>query len=201
MTVDEAATVAKIAVATTIRGELDPEVWEFWLMHLLPLPYESTHRRVSAHVASTKWCSSLAELLDAAGIPAAARADLTRAVRDGGRFVADLRSITGWSYVAPHAELPRGAVEAAAVAAEPPERAALPPPPPDPERQREVADRLRRLAEEKQASASERRAQSIREAIRLEAELAAADARFAEELELARAAEKSGALEEELVPW
>ncbi len=157
MTVDEAMTVAKLAVAATVRTQIDAEVWEFWLAHLLPLEYDRTLGRVSAYVASHKWCSTLAELLDAAGIPEDARADLVRCVREGGRFVPDLRSMSGWSYVPPGAELPQGAQEAAAIAAMPPERLALPPPPKSAEELAALKERLQQLAEAKRVVERERK--------------------------------------------
>lgn len=126
MTPDEAGRVMKIATAGAVARDLEPERFAFLIQHLLPLPYERTRDNVHRYVANNKWISSLEELCDAAGLPdddpragVRARTDLTIAVREGGRLVSDLRAVSGWSYVAPGAALPPGAVEAEQLRAAP----------------------------------------------------------------------------------
>jgi hypothetical protein len=148
VTAAEAKAVLAVALGGTVAREMDADALKFMRSHLLPLPYAPVASRVHDHVAAHKWCSCLAELLDACGMPPAARTDLTRAVREGGALVRDLRSMTGWSYVAPGEEPPPGAIEAAAVAEAPASVRALPPrTAAAEERARAVADRVAALAE------------------------------------------------------
>jgi len=126
MSPHEATQVIRIALEGAVQQALDDDRVRFLAMHLGPLPFERTRDAVHRHVASNKWISSLAELLDACGLPPdepraglTARADLVRAVRDGGRLVPDLRSVSGWAYVPDGAALPPGAVEAARIAGAP----------------------------------------------------------------------------------
>jgi hypothetical protein len=148
MTPVEAKKLVTLAIGATVARDMDRETLLFLQSHLLPLPYAAVAPRIHRHAAHAKWCTCLAELLDACDLPARARDDLVRAVDQGGRVVPDLRSATGWSYVAPGEPLPRGAVEAAAVAAEPAAPPAGPPAlPPGPAVIRGVLlDRDRRIA-------------------------------------------------------
>jgi hypothetical protein len=139
-----------IALAGAVQREGDQQGMQFLQRHLLPLPFVRTRDEVHRYVASNKWVGSLAELLDACGVPEAARPDLVRAVRDGGQMVRDLRSMSGWSYVAPGENPPPGALEAAAVAAEsvtaPAQPRALPAIPAPAEVRGFILDRDRRIA-------------------------------------------------------
>jgi hypothetical protein len=130
MTPKEAERVLLTAIGAAAAREMDPETLLLLQSHLVPLPYERTRDHVLRYAIGHKWVSSLQELCEAAGVPASAAADLVRAVLEGGQLVRDLRSASGWSYVAPNDPLPRGALEAAAVAGEsvapPPEPPALP---------------------------------------------------------------------------
>lgn len=177
MTHEEAKKVVAIALAGSVARDTDGDTLKFWRSHLLPLPYEAIARRVHGYVATHKWCASLAELLEACGLPDAARHDLVRAVREGGQLVPDLRSLSGWSYVAPGEPLPQGAIEAAAVAsAAPPGKAgrgASSGSAADPERAAEVLARVRGIAAAKRVERVALPPPAV-----LEQDLAAADARF-----------------------
>jgi len=114
----------RIALEGAAQQALDDDRVRFMALHLGPLPFERTRDAVHRYVANHKWISSLEELCDACGLPPdepraglSARADLVRAVRDGGRLVPDLRSVSGWAYVPDGAALPPGAVEAERIAA------------------------------------------------------------------------------------
>src|SRR5262245_46575745 len=65
----EALAVMRIAVEGAAQQQLDDDRIRFLAMHLGPLPFERTRDRVHRYVASNKWISSLAELLDACGLP------------------------------------------------------------------------------------------------------------------------------------
>lgn len=192
MTDDQAEIVMGIAAAGGVAQTLGAQTYAFLMRHLLPLDFAATERSVSCYVANHKWVSTLAELLEACGLPpddpragARARADLVTAAREGGRLVRDLRSPSGWSYVAPGEPTPPGALAAAAVAAEPLAAAAAPPPLP-PGR---VAIRAVLLARDRRIAALVGRARLVGpdrpphpapavDPAELEAELAAFDARY-----------------------
>jgi len=137
VTADQADEVLAVLRMGAVPQELSDERVKLFLLFLRPLPYERSRRAVLNYVASAdpkgapKFVSSVDELLEACGIPAGARGELTRAVQDGGELLPDLRSVSGWSYVPPCAEPPPGVAEAEALARgalEPPERPALPAP-------------------------------------------------------------------------
>ena len=144
----EAAHVLRLGFEGAAQQQVDDDRLRFLAAHLGPLPFERTRDAVHRYVANHKWISSLEELLDACGLPPddrraglTARSDLVRAVRQGGRLVPDLRSISGWAYVPAGAPLPEGALEAERVALEPPVPA-LPAPAVS---EQERRDNLRRL--------------------------------------------------------
>lgn len=179
MTQEQAKRVMAVLLAGAIPRDTDPETLRFWQAHLLPLPFAFVLRRAEVGATRSRWVNSLPELLDACGVGEEARADLVRARNEGGRLERDLRSRTGWSYVAPGAPVPPGVLEAEAVARE----AVAPPPPPRPALPASKPAFLRERDGRLAAVVGQKRVPPVRDAPtpsreQIEAELAAADARF-----------------------
>lgn len=215
MTELEAARVLAEVLAGTVQRDRSKEDLAYLRRYLLPLPYEQTLRRVEEYVASVGrgrdgkathgWISTPGELLEACGLPdkPAVRADLVKAMREGGELLPDLRSMDGWSYVPPGAEMPIGVLQAEAVARESfaPPRQALPPPlPKRPELAAKADQRIRSIADVKrvQPVRAERKGPTREQ---LEAELARSAAAFDAELQRAKAMESGELSEEEMIPW
>lgn len=99
MTTEQAQEVLRIALEGAAKQDLDDDRIRFMALHLAPLPFERTRRRVHEYVLAHKWLSSVDELLDAAGVSTAARSDLARAVHEGGELWPSLRSMSGWEFV------------------------------------------------------------------------------------------------------
>lgn len=111
MTGEEAKEVLRIALEGAAKQDVDEDRIKFMAVHLGPLPFEPTRRRVHEYVLSHRWLSSIEELLDAAGVSTSARVDLARAIHEGGDLLPSLRSMSGWEYVPPEGEVPRGVGE------------------------------------------------------------------------------------------
>jgi len=108
VTADEAKEVLRVGLNGAAKQDLDEARVELMALHLAPLPFERTRRHVHEYVLGHKWLSSLEELLDAAGVAASARADLARAIHEGGQLLPSLRSMSGWEYVPRGGPYPEG---------------------------------------------------------------------------------------------
>lgn len=96
-------------LASDRRQGFDDDTQIAWVKHLRPLPYERTKDCVQLLCAGSSrqpdaipFPPSMAEVLVASGVvDDDTRRDLMKAIRDGGHLSRDIRSVTGWAYIAP----------------------------------------------------------------------------------------------------